>query len=451
MSNESLKVKTGYSDIWKISWPIMLSGLANTMINFTDTAFVSRVGETELAASAIGGVYYFVMVMLGVAIGIGSQIMIARKAGENNKVEIGHIFDHSVLLLVALGVVMMGIIYFSAPAFIYSILDSKEVAEAAVVYLKARSWGLVFMMLLVATRCLYTGIGQTRIIGYTTVLMMVLNFILGYALTFGHWGFAALGIMGVGIASAISETAASLYAVAYSIMRSTLKEFSLFRFKKFQWPLITQIFNLSAPIVLQHFLSMGSWFLFFVLIEKSGSHSLAISNVVRSLYMLLMTPIWGFSQASNTMTSNILGQKMYDSVLSLTGRIIKMSLVMSLITVVLVIAFPSALLGLVTSDPAVIRDSISSLYIVCAATIFFSVGIVLLSAVSGTGDTRAAMIIEILNIAAYLIFIILCSQVFHTSVEVIWVSEIQYWVLMALFSYFYLRTGRWKLRIAKAE
>ena len=81
MSSDSLQVKTGYADIWRISWPIMLSSLANTVINFTDTAYIGRVGETELAASAIGGVYYFVLVMMGVAIGIGAQIMIARLAG----------------------------------------------------------------------------------------------------------------------------------------------------------------------------------------------------------------------------------------------------------------------------------------------------------------------------------------------------------------------------------
>ena len=337
------------------------------------------------------------------------------------------------------------------PYFITNITASSSIAAATIVYLKARSWGLFFMMILVATRCLYTGIGQTRIVGYTTILMMVLNFILGYALTFGHWGFPALGIFGVGLASALSETAASLYAIGYAVIRKTLRQFGLFKFTSIKFLVFRQMFTLSAPILFQHFLSMGSWFLFFVLIEKMGQHELAISNVVRSIYMVLMTPIWGFSQAANTMVSNIIGQNKSGEVMQLTGKIILMGLITSIICVSIVIINPYWLLSLATSDFSIMKDSIPSIYIICGASLVFSSGMILLSAVSGTGDTRAAMFIEVVNIAAYLIFVILCTQVFFTSVEVVWLSEIQYWLLMALFSYFYLRSNRWKKRIAFAE
>lgn len=451
MSYNSLQVNTGYADVWRISWPIMLSSLANTVINFTDTAFVGRVGETELAASAIGGVFYFVLVMMGVAIGIGAQIMIARMAGENRPKEIGRIFDHSVLLLLALAAIMVVSCYTLMPAFIYKIISSANVAQATVVYLKARSWGLIFMMILVATRCLYTGIGQTRIVGYTTVLMMVLNFILGYIFTFGHYGFPAMGIFGVGLASACSESAAALYAIGYAVLRKPLRQFGLFKFAFMQISIFRQMFNLSAPIVLQNFLSMGAWFLFFVLIEKMGQHELAISNVVRTIYMVLMTPIWGYSQAANTMVSNIIGQDKGEEVMKLTWRICLMGFITSVISISIILINPYFLLSLVTSDFSIMTDSMDSIYIICGASLCFSTGMIFLSAVSGTGDTRAAMMIEFFNITAYLVFVILCTQVFYTRVEIVWLSEIQYWLLMALFSYFYLRSNKWKKRIGFAE
>ena len=451
MSSDSLQVKTGYADIWRISWPIMLSSLANTVINFTDTAYIGRVGETELAASAIGGVYYFVLVMMGVAIGIGAQIMIARLAGEDRPSEIGSIFDHSVVLLLVLASVMVSFCYLSMPSLIFKIINDTAVANAVVIYLNARSWGLFPMMILVATRSLYVGIGHTRIIGYTTVLMMVLNFILGYLLAFGHAGFPALGIYGVALASAFSESAAALYAILYAVLRKTLQQFRLFKFSDIQMMVFSKMMKLSAPIILQNFISMSAWFVFFVLIEKMGQHALAISNVVRTIYMLLMTPLWGFSQAANTMVSNIIGQQKNDEVMPLTRRIIVMGFFTSLVAVFLVAIFPEGFVSLVTTDVSIIHDTKASIYIICAATLFFSIGMILLSAVSGTGDTRAAMFIEIVNISAYLAFVILCTQVIKTSVEVVWLSEIQYWTLMALFSYFYLRSNRWRARIGSAE
>ncbi|HEY5141478.1 MAG TPA: hypothetical protein VIJ25_19510, partial [Methylococcales bacterium] len=50
--------------IWDIAWPIMLSLIAQNIVNVTDTAFLGRVGEVELGASAIGGLLYTTLFMV---------------------------------------------------------------------------------------------------------------------------------------------------------------------------------------------------------------------------------------------------------------------------------------------------------------------------------------------------------------------------------------------------
>ena len=44
-------------EIWNVSYPIFLGLLAQNIINVTDTAFLGRVGEVELGASAMGGLF----------------------------------------------------------------------------------------------------------------------------------------------------------------------------------------------------------------------------------------------------------------------------------------------------------------------------------------------------------------------------------------------------------
>ena len=53
-----MKTKYSYKQIWTISYPILISLIMEQMIGMTDTAFLGRVGEIELGASAIAGVYY---------------------------------------------------------------------------------------------------------------------------------------------------------------------------------------------------------------------------------------------------------------------------------------------------------------------------------------------------------------------------------------------------------
>ena len=70
--------------IWNVSYPIFLSLLAQNVINVTDTAFLGRVGEVELGASAMGGLYYICAFTIAFGFSTGSQIIMARRNGERN-------------------------------------------------------------------------------------------------------------------------------------------------------------------------------------------------------------------------------------------------------------------------------------------------------------------------------------------------------------------------------
>lgn len=69
-----------------------MSLLMEHMIGLTDTAYLGRVGEVELGASALAGVYYLVIYMLGFGFSIGAQVLIARRNGAQEYKRIGPVF-----------------------------------------------------------------------------------------------------------------------------------------------------------------------------------------------------------------------------------------------------------------------------------------------------------------------------------------------------------------------
>ena len=73
------KTDIKYSRIWQIAYPIILGSIAQNLINFTDTAFLGRVGEIALGAGALGGLFYLAVIMLGLGFSTGAQIIIARR------------------------------------------------------------------------------------------------------------------------------------------------------------------------------------------------------------------------------------------------------------------------------------------------------------------------------------------------------------------------------------
>lgn len=431
-----------------MAYPVMIGALAVTVLNVTDTIFLGRIGETELGASALGGVFYFVMVMIGVALGVGTQIMIARRAGEKEHGAIGEIFDHSFLLLLGLSMLQFIVLeFFSSPIF-GMLVDDQKVREACTLFVHYRAWGIFFVMMATAFRSFYVGIATPKVWGYYSFVMAIVNILLGYGLIFGSFGFPKMGIAGAGLASSIAEVCGLIFLFIYSSIQDKIREFGLFRFASFNKALIAKTISLSAPLIVQNLISMGAWFIFFVFIEKMGKHALAISNIARSTYMIDMTPMWGFSVAANSMVSNLIGQKREGEVLPMINRIIKMATTISLGVIALNLIFHIQLLHLFTSDVVLAKDSYGSLVMVCIAMVIFPMAIVCISAVSGTGATRTALYIEILAILLYMFYLVVVVFQLNLSLETAWLAETLYWVFTGFVSYAFLKTLRWtKIRI----
>ena len=89
-----MKVQITNKEIWRIALPIMLGNMAQTIINFTDTAFLGHLGVIALGASMLAGLFYFVFTTIATGFAIGIQIIIARRFGEGNHGRIGVIFQH---------------------------------------------------------------------------------------------------------------------------------------------------------------------------------------------------------------------------------------------------------------------------------------------------------------------------------------------------------------------
>lgn len=92
-----------YKQIWLINFPVMMSILMEQLINITDAIFLGHVGEVELGASALAGIYYLAVYMLGFGFSIGLQVMIARRNGEQHYKETGRTFFSGIIFPVGDG------------------------------------------------------------------------------------------------------------------------------------------------------------------------------------------------------------------------------------------------------------------------------------------------------------------------------------------------------------
>ena len=435
---------TSNKNIFKVTYPIFLTLLAQNIINVTNTAFLGRVGEVELGASAIGGVFYFAIFMIGFGFSQGAQILIGRRNGEKNYAQIGPIFNNALIFNFILSVVIFGISLKGVPFIMKHVVSSPQVYNATIAYLDWRIYGYFFAFVSAIFRSFYVGITQTRILTTSAILMAVTNIFFDYTLIFGNFGMPKMGIEGAGISSVIAEVVTLVYVIIYTIYRADIKLFGLFQFKKVEFKTILLILELSVFIMFQYFISISTWFVFFIFIEHMGERPLAVSNIGRSLYILLTIPAGALGTTVNTLVSNLIGARRKEEVLPFIIKVARISLLIISPFVLLALIFPELFARIYTDNPSLITASIPVIRIIAVANLFFAFSFIVFNGVSGTGNTRTAFAIEFLTLFFYISYVYNTAIVSPSHVAVVWMSEFVYWTFIGILGYWYLLKGNWR-------
>lgn len=437
------KTAYSYKEIWKVAYPILLALLVQSLIQVIDTAFLGRVGEVELGASAIAGIFYIAIFTIAFGFSSGSQILIGRRNGEKNYDKIGEIVIWGIVFLWLIALVIFLFTRFFSESILTKLLSSENVLKASVEYLDWRILGLFFSTANVMFRAFFVGTTQTKILTLNAILMAFTNVVFDYLLIFGNWGFPEMGIAGAALASVISEAASVLFFIVYVLCTIDLKKygFSLYFWKHVV--VIRNILNVSFSLMIQYFLSLSTWLIFFLAIERMGETTLAASNIIRSFYMIIAIPVNALAATANTLVSNTVGAGKQNEVISLIWKICRFSLTIVAFFILFIGVFPETAISIYTTDANLIRESVPSLYVILLVLPVMAIGNIFFSSVSGSGNTRSALIIEIITLILYCFWIWFTAIYLQASLAVCWTVEFVYAFFIGFFSFIYFKRGKW--------
>lgn len=440
-------MRYSYKKIIEISWPILAGLFIQQLVGLADTAFLGRVGTLELGASALAGVFYIMIFMLALGFGTGIQIIVARRNGEQNFHKIGGVVYQGISFLVGAAVIIIALTIIFAPYVLNEFISSQDVYEKTLAYLNIRIYGFLFAFPIVVFRAFFIGITQTKILTYNAILLLIINVILNYVLIFGKFGFSPMGIEGAALASIIAEAVAAIYLAIYMFTNIDLNKYGFDTFVFFNKKILVEILALSIWTMLQYFVSMATWFLFLVAIENLGEEPLAISNILRSVTIFPYMIITALAAAANSVTSNLIGQGHDFEVEATSLKVIKLSYIMTFTLIAIMIIFPYPILRIYTDNEQVIENSILPYYSALSSFITMIPGMILLSVVSGTGQTKTAMYIELLVLVFYCINVWYVVMYLRAELYICWTCEHSYNILLSLFTYWYLKRNKWCCKI----
>lgn len=421
-----------YKKIWLINFPVMMSVLIEQLINITDALFLGHVGEIELGASALAGIWYLAIYMLGFGFSIGLQVVIARRNGERHYAETGKTFFQGLFFLFGLAVALCTFSKLLSPIILHRLISSVEVYHAVIDYLDWRIWGLLFSFPFLALRSFLVGITRTTALNIAALTAVLVNIP-------GNWIFIFdldLGIAGAAIASSFAELCSLAVLSIYVLRGRKRRTYGLYL--QFDKQVLLHVYRVSVWSMFHSFISVVPWFLFFVAIEHLGELQLAVANIIRSISTLFFVIVNSFAATTGSLVSNLIGANETKNVFPLCHRIIRLGYAVGFPLIILALIFHQSIIGAYTDNVAVLQIAWSPFVVMLLNYVFALPGYVYMNAVTGTGATRTAFIFQSITIASYLLYLWGLSY-WNVPLAAYWTVEYLFVIFLGIQSVVYLK------------
>ena len=326
----------------KFSIPAIVGMLVNALYNVVDRIFVGQ-GVNEIALGGLSLVLPLMTIGMAFAMlfGIGTANMISMRLGQGRKQEAQNALKHCFFLLLGTGLLIMVLgLTFLDP--ILSLMGASEGSQALLYareYFRIILYGIVFFLI---------GFGLshcTRAQGFPNITMIgmllgaVLNIILDYLFIMKfNWG-----VQGAAYATIISQFVSMVFILCFIMSKRAVVKLDLSLFHKKPlcekedlkvkiWSrfkpepdIILQIMAFgSAQFLLQFMISAAQlltnksigWYAVAAFgTDNSADIALSGMNIVGSILMLIIMPVFGINQGAQPILGYNYGAKLFRRVL----------------------------------------------------------------------------------------------------------------------------------------
>ena len=332
----------------------------------------------------------------------------------------------------------------ASPLIATWLVQSEAVGNAIDSYLQIDAYSIPLAGATFAYSAVLTSMGKTRALVPATLIVVVVDIVLNYIFIFGKLGCPALGMRGAAMGSIGAELAATLFLTYYLWRHFDQRRYGFFRFRTFDYRTIRLLGRLSTPIAALGFLEDLRWFIFFLIIERVSTQSLAIANIVYTCYIVFWIPAEGFAETACSMVSRFVGSNRSHRISEVLRSTTGGAILATIPFIILALCVPQWLVSAFSSESDLLGQSNASLRVIGVAMLIGIPGQMWFTAVESTGDTAAALGID------FFLTLVMLGMTYFGAIHLgwpiawIWLTVPITWLLCLGISYGWIKSGIWK-------
>ena len=426
--------------------PMMLEMSMEAIFAVVDIAFVSRLGTNAIAAVGLTEALITVLYAVAIGLGMGVTAMISRRIGAKDPIAAAYVMGQAIWVGAALAVFIgtFGVIYAG------DLLRMMGASEAVIT--EGRSFTAILLggnasiLYLFLLNAGFRGAGDAPVALRSLTLANGLNIILDPCLIFGLGPFPELGVAGAAVATTIGRGVGVAYLLWFLFGGKGRLHFQLSNLM-ISPDLIRRMISISIGGIGQFLIATSSWIAIMRIVALYGSAPIAAYTIALRMIEFVFLPAWGLGNAAATLVGQNLGAGKPERAEKSVWQASRYNVVFMTVTGAVFVIFAPEIVGLFTGNEEIIRYGVSCLRILGFGYPMYAIGMIVIQAINGAGDTRTP---SFLNFIVFWLVQIPLAYWLATSVGMgpngVFLAIVVSESLLTILGVIVFRRGSWRLQ-----
>lgn len=409
-----------------------------------DIFFVGKLGKD--AAATVGLTESFLTIIYSIAIGLSmaATAMVARRVGEKNREGASKSAVQAILLAFVLTIVLsiLGFIY--ANNILQLVGAPESVLEVGIPYARVMFGGCIVIILLFLINGIFRGAGDGGIAMRSLWIANICNIVLCPILIFGFGPIPAFGLVGAAMATTTGRGIGVCYQL-YNLAHA--KGMLLIKLRDFvpEKKILKSLANVASTGMMQFLVASASWIFLARIIAGFGSNAIAGYTIAIRLLLFFLLPAWGLSNAAATLVGQNLGAQEPMRAEKSVWTIAKYNTIFMTLVTVIFYFLGTPIVSLINDDPEVVRVATLALHIITLGYISYGIGMVLMNAFNGAGDSRTPNLINLVGFWLFQIPLAYTLAIwFSMGPKGVFIAILIAETVITIGTYLIFKRGRWK-------
>lgn len=364
--------------------PLVIGQVGQMLFSVGDIFVAGRYSTTAVSSIGVASGMLAPFVMIGVSALFSVSAVTARMRGEDSNPHTNGVWGSGMSLALGLGALISLALYVFTH-FVDVIGLNKEIVPLVKTYLLWVNISIIPALIFQMIKEYLQAFDKTIFANVLIIVMNIINLVMNYCLMFGYGPIPEMGIKGAAVATVITRfvLALILYVYAYRVLPIET-HFNKNSFK--------ELIRLGIPVGLGTFIEVLMFSTVTVLIGRMSLVASASHNIVLNIAGLTFMVPLAINGAAGVKVGYALGRRDMDMIKSYSYGCIFMAEAYMICMAMFYFIFPETLMGLFTTDKAVIAYGANLFFFVALFQIPDGLQITMWGILRGLGMSKLPMI-----------------------------------------------------------